>query len=86
MPSQKRSAANLEDVVKTINFTVDMPNVLREMFDHFNAPNAGIGMCEAIDRIRVGMARIAIRAVELGDAELLEELEGLGCVHANKKT
>jgi hypothetical protein len=67
--------------MKKIEFSVDAPAVIKEVFDHFNTGTAAVGLCEGMDQIRKGLARISLRAVELGDMPLLKELERMGCVN-----
>lgn len=62
-----------------MRFSVNTPGILKEVFNHFNGTAPGI--CEAMDMIRVGLARISQRAVEIKDPIILEELEVLGCIH-----
>ena len=65
--------------MRKLKFSVDTPAITKEVFDHFNGTAPGI--CEAMDMIRKGLARIAFRAIEINDKKILEELELLGCVN-----
>ena len=63
-------------------FSVDTPAIFKEIADHFSAADNNVpGIVMALNEIRVGLARIAIHAIEIGDMKILTELERLGCVN-----
>lgn len=70
--------------MKRAELSVETAALLREVFQHFNSPNAhSAGICEGIDQLRIGLSRIAARAVELGDEKLLAECQRLSLVRSN---
>lgn len=65
--------------MKRAEFTIETGKLLIEVARHFSggAISDAPGIVTGMNEIRAGLARIAKRAAELGDAELIAECERL---------
>ena len=67
-----------------IEFSVDSASIIREAHAQFS--RTAPGLCEGLNQIRIGLARLAARAIEIEDEPMLVELCRLGCVRATSAT
>jgi hypothetical protein len=68
--------------MKRLEFSVDSAAILKEIERQFSSGSDADspGMVMACQQIRIGLARIAGRAIALNDDVLIKELQRLGAV------